>query len=394
MSKGVVTILVFVFLISCKTDTGSQSSEVDNGGLVKVEPGVSSRFSFLLNYQPDSLCFPRSQETDGQVRCVPSSDWTSGFLPGTLVYLSELTGNDEFLLRAEEWLPYLEKEKNNARTHDMGFKINCSFGNAYRVTGKEEYKEVIVESANTLSTRYDSVVGCIKSWDFGKDQWQFPVIIDNMMNLELLFEATKITGDSSYHNIAVSHADNTLKNHYRSDKSSYHVIDYSTESGEVVQHLTHQGYDAESVWSRGQAWGLYGFTMAYRYTQSQAYLDHALKIAEFILNQENQPEDLIPYWDLKDPSIPNSPRDASAAAVIASALLELNSYEPVEQLSAAAFTIIQNLSSDNYALDVADNTPFILDHSTGNMPKSDEVDVPINYADYYFLEALFRLQNQ
>ena len=193
----------------------------------------------------------------------------------------------------------------------------CSFGNGYRLTGDTTYRSVILQSAKSLSKRFNPVAGVIKSWDHNKAKWKFPVIIDNMMNLELLFEATKLTGDSSFYKIAISHADQTLKNHFRPDYSSWHVLDYDTQTGKVTQKLTAQGYSDESAWARGQAWALYGFTMCYRETQHPAYLDQAKAIAKFILNHKSIPADGIPYWDYNDPKIPAASRDASAAAITA-----------------------------------------------------------------------------
>ncbi|TRX60194.1 glucuronyl hydrolase [Fulvivirga sp. M361] len=384
-------------VISCRDSKPTVLQEKGNES-VSIEtffnPDIRYRMDFLLNYPVDSTGFPRSMESDGKTRGVASGDWTSGFFPGSLLYLYHLTEDERWLKRAEQWLGYLEKEKYNDRTHDMGFKINCSFGNALKTAQKEAYKKIIIQSAQTLTTRFNARVGCIKSWDFGKDKWQFPVIIDNMMNLELLFEATRLSGDSSFYHTAVAHANKTLENHYRSDNSSYHVIDYNTQTGEVVQRLTHQGYDSESVWSRGQAWGLYGFTMAYRYTSNTVFLDQAGKIAAFIMEHPDMPSDNIVYWDMKDPAIPNAVRDASASAIIASALIELGQYTGDKQHHKWANAILTTLSTSKYVLPKATEAPFLLDHSTGNMPRNDEIDLPISYADYYFLEAITRKKKE
>jgi uncharacterized protein YyaL (SSP411 family) len=236
------------------------------------------------------------------------------------------------------------------------------------------------------------VVGCIRSWDHNKDKWGYPVIIDNMLNLELLFEATKLTGDSSFYNIAVSHANTTMKNHFRSDFSSYHVVDYDTITGNVVKKNTHQGYSHESAWARGQAWALYGYTMCYRETKDLKYLRQAENIAGFILNHPNLPKDLVSYWDFNAPDIPNEPRDASAAAIIASALYELSGYSVnAKTYRDKAGKILRSLT-DNYRAKPSEARGFILLHSTGSKPMNSEVDVPLNYADYYYLEAILRLK--
>jgi len=275
-----------------------------------------------------ALVSPRTLGPKGELELVPPRDWTSGFFAGELWYLYELTAKSERLAQAKTYTAKLELEKSNATSHDLGFKMYCSFGNGYRLTHDPVYREVIIQSARTLITRFKPVAGIIRSWDHHKEVWQCPVIIDNLMNLELLFEATKLTGDSTFYKVAVAHARTTMKNHYRADNSSYHVVDYDTLTGKVLKKNTHQGFSHESAWARGQAWGLYGYTMCYRETGDKTFLDHAQKIARFILNHPNLPIDLVPYWDFDVPRILNKPRDASAAAVMASALYELSTYTP------------------------------------------------------------------
>lgn len=326
---------------------------------------------------------------DGNLVLVPSSDWTSGFFPGILWYLYEATGDVEWRDKARTFTTFIEQEQWNGKTHDMGFKIYCSVGNGYRLTGDTTYRSIIIQSAKTLSGRFKPAAGILRSWDHSRDKWDCPVIIDNLMNLELLFEATKLTGDSSFYEIAKSHAITTMKNHYRDDYSSYHVLDYDTVTGAVVKKNTHQGYSHESAWSRGQAWGLYGYTMCYRETGDRIFLEHAEKIASFLLNHTNLPKDLVPYWDFDAPGIPNEPRDASAAAVMASAFYELSTYVPTSAYRETADRIMESLMK-HYLSPVGDNRGFILLHSTGSKPSNSEVDVPLIYADYYFIEALMR----
>ncbi len=394
MKSTIYILLGLAFFSGCKTE----NSDKEDTALLIEDPDtlsteqVMEKLPNLLNYQLDSTGFPRSLELVGTVRKVPSSDWTSGFFVGSLIKAYQLTNEETYLDKATELLPFLEKEKYNDKTHDMGFKIYCSFGNAYEVTQKDKYKQVILESAKTLASRYNSTIGCLKSWDFGTDRWQFPVIIDNMMNLELLFEATSLSGDSTFYKIADSHASKTLENHFRPDQSSFHVVDYDPETGEVLQKLTHQGFSDNSAWARGQAWGLYGFIMAYRYTNNEQYLSQAQAIASYILEHPNLPEDKIPYWDFDAPNISEAPRDVSAATVIASALLELSHATSNLSYREQAVAILNSLKTEEYLLSVERNVPFILDHSTGNMPKNDEVDVPMSYADYYFLESLTRIK--
>jgi unsaturated chondroitin disaccharide hydrolase len=382
--------LVAAFTTGCNKEQMAESEGAAAEQAV-LTPGLMERLENLLAYPIDSTTFPRSMDA-GAVRGVGSSDWTSGFLPGSLWYAYRLTDSAAFKEKAATWTRLVEKEKWNDRTHDMGFKVYSSFGKGYEITANEQYKDVIIQSAKTLSTRYNPRVGSLRSWDFNKDQWSFPVIIDNMMNLELLFETTRLTGDSTYYNIAYQHALTTLQNHFRADNSSYHVVDYNPLTGAVDEKVTHQGINDESSWARGQAWGLYGFTMAYRYTQDERFLEQAKKVHDFMFQHANKPENGIFYWDFDDPAIPNAPRDASAAAIAASALLELYKYDPQEKYLKEAESILSSLASSEYMLEESNTGPFILDHSTGNMPKNDEVDVPIAYADYYFLEALWRKQ--
>ncbi|HEX7756473.1 MAG TPA: glycoside hydrolase family 88 protein [Niabella sp.] len=336
------------------------------------------------------LVSPRTIEKD-QLRLVKSGDWTSGFFPGVLWYLYEYSKNAEWKKQAGEFTANIEKEQWNGGTHDMGFKVYCSVGNGYRLTKDAHYKEVLIQAAKTLSTRFNKTTGVIRSWDHNKQKWDYPVIIDNMLNLELLFEASKLTGDKTCYNIAVSHANKTMQNHFRKDYSSFHVVDYDSTTGKVIKRTTHQGYSDASAWARGQAWGLYGYTMCYRETRDPKYLKHAEHIAFFIFNHPNLPKDLVPYWDFNAPGIPNEPRDVSAAAVMASGLLELSTYSKKgAYYRGLAEKILTNITNQ-YRAPVGKDFGFILLHSTGSKPSDSEVDVPLSYADYYYLEALLRL---
>jgi hypothetical protein len=339
--------------------------------------------------------FPKSfYPKTGKFETSDSGWWCSGFYPGTLLYLYHETGNKEMLTEANRIMAVLAKEQYNTTTHDLGFMMYCSFGNAEKFEPKPEYKQILINSAKSLCSRFDPKIGCIKSWDSNKPEYL--VIIDNMMNLELLFWATRTTGDSSFYKIAVTHANTTLKNHFRANYSSYHVINYNPQTGEVQQKRTAQGYSDESAWARGQAWGLYGYTVMYRETRDKKYLDQANHIANFILTNPNLPKDKIPYWDYDAPNIPNALRDASAAAVMASAFLELCRYtdkKDGQQYFTTAETIIRNLSAAPYKAAPGTNGGFILQHSVGHFPAGTEVDVPLTYADYYFIEALNRYKN-
>jgi len=317
--------------------------------------------------------------------------WCSGFYPGSLLYIYEQTKDQATLTEANRILKVLEKEKFNTSTHDLGFMMFCSFGNAKDIDPKPEYKDILIQSAKSLASRFDPKVGCIKSWDSNKNEYL--VIIDNMMNLELLFWATKVTGDSSYYKIAVTHANTTMKNHFRPDYSSYHVINYNATTGEVQQKRTAQGFADESAWARGQAWGLYGYTVMFRETKNPIYLKQAQNIAKFIMSNPNMPADKIPFWDYNAPNIPNALRDASAASVTASALLELAKYS-TSKLNKAYFkkaeTILVNLSKAPYHAAQGKNGGFIIEHCVGHIPQNTEIDVPLTYADYYYLEGMKR----
>ena len=351
-----------------------------------IKEEINSRFLKLLDFPIDSVSIPRSMVlSSGVVKKVKSKDWTSGFYAGNLWQIYNLTGDIRYKEKAALWNAFIEKEKFNSTTHDMGFKVYCSFGKGLMVEDNKKYKNIIVKSAQTLVTRFNTKIGAIRSWDHNKESWDFPVIIDNMLNLELLFEASKISGDKSFRKIAIQHANTTLKNHFRNDYSCFHVVDYDTISGKVRSRGTHQGFNNESSWARGQSWAVYGFTMAYRYTKNKEYLKQAEATAKYYINNKNMPDDGIPYWDFKDPSIPNAPRDASSAAVMASALIELYNYTNDKLYLDYSNKVINSLSSDKYLINYSYKVPFLLDHSTGNWPKKDEIDQPINYADYYFL---------
>ena len=351
---------------------------------------------------------PRTLRMDGSLALVHPHDWCSGFFPGSLWQVYAYTHDDYWRQQAISFTWPIEEAKWHKGTHDLGFMMYDSFGKAYELTGERSYKDVVLQSAKTLITRYSPKVKSIRSWDHNRDKWQYPVIIDNMMNLEMLFRATQLTGDSIYWKVAVNHANTTLKNHFRPDYSSYHVVDYDSQTGDVRMKCTHQGYSDDSFWSRGQAWGLYGYTMSYRFTKDPAYLKQAEGIAGFFLNLPNMPEDFVPYWDMKAPevdglkthvAVQGVPRDASAAAIFASGLYELCNYvsaEKSKQYRAIADKIVTSLNN-HYQAAPGTACGFLLLHSTGHLPGNSEIDVPLNYADYYYLEALARkatLDNQ
>jgi hypothetical protein len=392
--KPLILVSILVTLLSCSASKEKRPDFVDENvrfavAQEKLQTEIIEKSGKVLN--------PRTV-TDGKVKYITMDDWTSGFYPGTMWYLFELTSDDKWKILAKKYTEAIDSVKYLTWHHDVGFMIQCSFGNGLRL-GETGYKNVIIQAAKSLSTRFRPGAGVFQSWNVDKGWqsergWECPVIIDNMMNLELLFNATRLSGDSSFYKLAVSHADKTMQNHYRNDYSCYHVVDYSPVDGAVRKKNTAQGYSHESSWARGQAWGIYGFTICYRETHDPKYLRQAQKAFEFVIRHKNFPADFIPYWDFDAPKIPNEPRDASAAAIIAAALYELSTYENGEFYKEWGDKIIQSLGSPAYRAKPGENGNFILMHSVGSIPHGAEIDVPLNYADYYFLEALRRRSKQ
>ncbi|RXK56950.1 glucuronyl hydrolase [Oleiharenicola lentus] len=330
---------------------------------------------------------PRS--VDGSARKMSERDWTIGFFPGALWYLFEATGDVRWRDAAQRYTARTESFQHNRGTHDVGFVLYCGYGNGLRLTGDDTYRRVLLTGAASLATRFSPVVGAIKSWD-RPGRWDFPVIIDNMMNLELLLWAAQT--DPRYREIALKHADSTLREIIRPDGSQFHVVEFDSATGQVKQKFTHQGAADDSTWSRGQAWAIYGYTMMYRFTREPRYLQQARACADYVLNHPNLPEDMVPYWDFNAPQIPATARDSSAAAVMASALYELADYSGPDSARYAAWAeaILRSLTSPAYLAPVGSNYGFLLAHGTGSYRSHLEVDAPLIYGDYYFLEALIR----
>lgn len=324
------------------------------------------------------------------------TDWTSGFWPGTLWYLYEFTKDPKWKAKADSFSRELAPlALRKAIDHDIGFQMYCSFGNGLRLTGNPEYKQLLLASADTLATLFNPKVGTILSWPRSVPNMEWPqhnTIMDNMINLELLFWAAKNGGGKRLYTMAVSHAATTMKNHFRPDYTSYHVVVYDRETGKKIKGVTHQGYADHTMWARGQSWAIYGYTMTYRETKDPVFLDFAQKVTDVYL--ERLPADLIPYWDFQAPDIPDAPKDASAAAVTASALLELSTLVKDKAKAShyrnKAEQMLESLSSAQYQSRSV-NPAFLL-HSTGHKPNNSEVDASINYADYYYIEALLRLK--
>jgi chondroitin AC lyase len=396
VSEGASTTITFTLPVGDYTGSSITNRYTDKlSDISAAMRNAASQYACMTSLLVGHDRFPKTYNRYLNRLQMSASDWwCSGFYPGTLLYLYEATGKPELMKEARRMLALLEKEQYNTKTHDIGFMMYCSYGNAWRIDPHPKYREILINSAQSLSTRFNPKVGCIKSHN--REPEEFIVIADNMMNLELLFWATQATGDSTYHNIAVSHANTTMKNHFRPDNSLYHALNYDPKTGEVNQYIGGQGYSEQSAWSRGQAWGLYGYTMVYRFTKDPKYLEQAIKIAEFQLSHPNMPSDRIPYWDYDAPDIPCALRDASAAAINASGLLELSRYVP-ETLSGkyirCAEQILSTLASPEYTAQAGTNGGFILKHSVGNIPAMTEMDVPLTYADYYYVEALKRYKS-
>ena len=356
--------------ISCNTKTDIISENIENA---KVQIGALMEASEA----GDTIRIPSTYK-DGEIVYVPTDDWVSGFFAGTLWYMYELTGDETWAEHARRHTEVLDSIQYLTWHHDVGFMIYDSYGNGLRLKDIPGYKDVCITTAKSLSTRFRPGAGIIQSWNVDRGWqaergWTCPVIIDNMMNLELLFKA--------------------MENHFRPDYSCYHVVDYDPETGEVLHRCTAQGYADESAWARGQSWALYGYTVAYRFTGDEKYLRHAENVAGFIFNDPNMPEDLVPYWDFDAPDIPDAYRDVSSAAINASALYELSYLTGNASYKGKADRIIESLSTPAYRAAQGTNGGFILMHSVGSIPHGSSIDVPLNYADYYLLEALIRKRN-
>ncbi|MFT3904488.1 MAG: glycoside hydrolase family 88 protein [Niabella sp.] len=356
---------------------------------------ADKQYKYMMTLAPADKMPQSYDEKNNKFIAYERTWWCTGFYPGTLWYIYEQTGDPVIKKEAERALTVIEPNKTYTGNHDLGFMMYCSFGNAYRITKGKSYRDILHQSAASLATRYRPEAKVIQSWN-SNQYFKGPVIIDNMMNLELLYWVSNDGGDKKFKDIAINHSNTTLKNHFRPDYSSYHVIDYDLKTGKVLRKATWQGAADCSAWARGQGWGLYGYTMMYRFSKDKRYLKQACRIADFILNHPNLPADKIPYWDFDAPQIPNAKRDASAAAIIASALLELGQYttgEAKNRYVSNAKDMLISLSGEKYRAKEGENGGFLLKHSTGALPLNSEIDVPLVYADYYFLEALKRYKD-
>ena len=345
-----------------------------------------------INY----LLAPRNIPDSGRVwnyRPVCAEEWCSGFWSGVLWYDYEFTGDKALKAEAERFTRALGPlAYRPAYDHDLGFLLNTSYGNAYRLTGNNAYRRMLLAAADTLATLFNPAVGTLMSWPREAETFGgHNTIIDNMMNLELLFWAAHHGGNPYLYDVAVSHADMTMKNHFRPDFTAYHVVVYDSLSGRVIRRMTHQDYADGSMWACGQAWAIYGFTMVYRETKDERYLDFVRNVADVYLKR--LPDDYVPYWDFDVPATSSTPRDASAACVAASALIELSTYvqgDDARRYRDAAVKMLESLGSKHYRCG-SDKAAFLM-HATCNQPAGLEVDASIIYADYYYIAALTRLK--
>jgi rhamnogalacturonyl hydrolase YesR len=398
MKNRIITACIFMLLIlpNINQTKAQQSKPIKEIIKEALEFSVNQSLRMAKSLEHEKELLPKTVDRFGTLQTCKSDWWVSGFFPGQLWYLYEYSNNEELKKFAIEYSRRVEKEKYTTDNHDVGFIIHCSFGNGYRITKDPAYPEVIKTASNSLITRFNKKIGAIRSWDTGQwnKQWQYAVIIDNMMNLEMLLWGAKEFNEPKFYDVAVRHANTSMRDHYRSDFSSFHVVSYDTITGLPELKHTAQGFKHESAWARGQSWGLYGFVMMYRFTKDEKYLNHAKSIADFLINHPRMPEDKIPHWDYDAPNIPDTYRDASAGSIMCSALIELSGYvesELSKKYLEIAETQIRTLYS-NYRNAPGNNGNFILKHGVGHMPNNTEIDVPLTYADYYFVEALIRMR--
>lgn len=388
----VMGILIMLLMVSCTTEM----KKAEGPDTKKMLDYCVAKTVTTMNSLAKTDSFPRNiYPRQTKWNKVNVFDWTSGFWPGVLWEAYEVSGDTSVLAHARRFTEPLHKVLSvPVDNHDLGFMLFTSFGNGYRMTQDSSYHQFLLTAADSLATLYNPKVGTILSWPAmrAKMSWPHNTIIDNLINLELLFWASKNGGNQNLYDIAVKHAETCMKTIVRPDFTTFHVAVFDTVDGHFIKGVTHQGYADSSMWARGQAWGIYGYTMCFRETGEIEFLKTAQKLADVFIAR--LPEDGIPYWDFDDPAIPNAPKDASAAAVAASGMLELSGFTIDEEAKAkykdAAVKLLGRLSSPEY-LSGDKNQAFLI-HSTGHKPKGSEIDASIIYADYYYLEALLRLK--
>ena len=376
-----------------------------NSGVVPASSELLNLFQFAavqlsntvvqIANTADTNRYPRGTMTTNALvwRTRAASDWSSGFFPGALWSLYEQTGDTNFSQWAQSWMGAIQPQATLTNTDDLGFMVNCSFGNGYRLTTNPLYQAVLLQAAQSVAARFNPAVGAIGFP--GANNIPYDVWLDSIMNMELLFRAFALGGDTNIYSIAYSHAVQTMLNHVRTNGSTYHIVHYDGNTGAVLSRGTYAGAADESTWARGHAWATYGFTMAYRETGDARFLNTAQRVADYYV--ANAPSDGVPFWDYQywEYSPTNASRDSSAAAITLSGLLELSQLVTNAAASSnywwAAHRIFSSLTSTNY-LAQENLSSGILLHGVGETPPlwDQEIDVSLIYGDYYFLEALKR----
>ena len=399
-------LLSLTISLSAICSIGAQTLDADKQ-LAYCHQQVGKALKSLQPY--DYNMMPRNilkGQTRWNCRKAKAQEWCSGFWAGILWMdygcmqgagsKEKEAGRKEIRKAAEGYtqaMTFLEKEP--VFDHDLGFLVINSFLKGYEQTGNDEYKRIALVAADSLATIFNAKVGTIASWPRHiKTYGGHNTIMDNMMNLELLFWAAENGGSPLLKDIAISHATTTMRNHFRPDGSCYHVAVYDTLTGDFIRGVTHQGYADHSMWARGQSWAIYGYTMVYRYTHDPIFLSFAQKVTDIYLKRLRETsDDMVPLWDMDDPRGIEAPKDASAACIVASALLELSQYLDGwrgKTYRDAAEKMLTDLSTEKYQS--RDRNVAFLMHSTGHHPANSEIDASIIYADYYYIEALSRLK--
>lgn len=394
--KNLLFGIVLCLLMGCQKPTEFKADTALNYCASQVNRALEtlrdSTGNYNYNMEPRNIL---EGDTTWNCRQARAEEWCSGFWPGILWMDYAYTKDENVKKQAEGYTEVLSFLANQpAFDHDLGFLVINSFLKGYEQTGNTEYKRIALAAADTLATLFNNKTGTILSWPRHlKDYGGHNTIMDNMINLELLCWAADNGGKKSLKDIAIRHAETTMKNHFREDGSCYHVAIYDTLTGNFLRGMTHQGYADSSMWSRGQSWAIYGYTMMYRYTHNTRFLDFAQKVTDIYLQRLYETSnDWIPLWDMDDPRGIKAPKDASAACIVASALIELSTYvdsPQKEKYKSAAINMLRDLSGMAYQ-SRNKNVAFLM-HSTGHHPAGSEIDASIIYADYYYIEALLRI---
>jgi unsaturated chondroitin disaccharide hydrolase len=360
-----------------------------------MEPWILPALEYSLSQVHRNLVeldsFPERTE-NGQWFCVENGGWVGGHWVGLLWLAFSSTQNPALEAAARTWAARLAPRQFDTTTHDLGFLFELSHILGYELTGDETLKAPALQAAETMCRRFNSRGGFFQAWGplDAPPELRGRAIVDTMMNLDLLFWASRQTGDLQFTQMAETHANTVIKYQIRPDFSTSHVIDFDPESGAFLKQDTHQGLSADSCWSRGQAWAVYGFGDCYRATGDPIFLETARHLANYAF--ENLPADRVPYWDYCSPDIHNDVRDSSAASILSSGLLNLAMLETNPENAARWHThaeaVLKSLW-ENYS-SRGTPEPSILIHGTRSKPHG-LMDHGLIYGDYYFVEALLKL---